>query len=93
MLEGTWSGMEFLDEFHSIFGNLMAFSVSGGPGILGKCNYSKSLGEEISPLIDNIFNPELIILRGPTIDGNRFLFETVERVVKNLSLCPIAISL
>jgi hypothetical protein len=27
------------------------------------------------------------------IDGNRFLFETIERVIKNLSLQPIAKSL
>lgn len=50
------------------------------------------LGEKLAD-IANIFNPELIILRGPTIDGNRFLFETIERVVKNLSLRAIAKSM
>jgi len=50
------------------------------------------LGEKLAD-IANIFNPELIILRGPTIDGNRFLFETIERVVMNLSLRAIAKSM
>jgi N-acetylglucosamine repressor len=51
-----------------------------------------SLGERLAD-IANIFNPEMIILRGSVIDGNRFLFESVERVVMNLSLRPIARSL
>jgi predicted NBD/HSP70 family sugar kinase len=51
-----------------------------------------SLGERLAD-IANIFNPEMIILRGPVIDGNRFLFESIERVVMNLSLRPIARSL
>jgi predicted NBD/HSP70 family sugar kinase len=50
------------------------------------------LGEKLAD-IANIFNPEMIVLRGPVIDGNRFLFETIERVIKNLSLQPIAKSL
>jgi predicted NBD/HSP70 family sugar kinase len=50
------------------------------------------LGEKLAD-IANIFNPEMIILRGPVIDGNRFLFETIERGIKNLSLQPIAQSL
>jgi len=50
------------------------------------------LGEKLAD-IANIFNPELIILRGPVIDGNRFLFESIERVVMNLSLRPIAKSM
>ena len=35
----------------------------------------------------------MIILRGPVVDGNRFLFESIERVVMNLTLRPIARSL
>ena len=30
-----------------------------------------------------ILNPKLIILGGPVIDGNQFLFETIERIVIN----------
>jgi N-acetylglucosamine repressor len=40
--------------------------------------------------IANIFNPELIILRGPVIDGNRFLFESIRRMILHQSLRPIA---
>lgn len=43
------------------------------------------LGEKLAD-VANIFNPEMIILRGPIIDANRFLFETIERVVMNLTL-------
>ena len=35
----------------------------------------------------------MIVLRGSVIDGNRFLFETIERVVMNLSLRHIAKSM
>jgi predicted NBD/HSP70 family sugar kinase len=49
----------------------------------------RHLGEKLSD-IANIFNPEMIVLRGPVIDGNRFLFETIERIVMNLSLRQIA---
>jgi predicted NBD/HSP70 family sugar kinase len=49
----------------------------------------RHLGEKLAD-IANIFNPEMIVLRGPVIDGNRFLFETIERVVMNLSLRQIA---
>ncbi|MEW5816677.1 MAG: ROK family transcriptional regulator [Spirochaetota bacterium] len=52
----------------------------------------KHLGSKLSD-IANIFNPELIILRGPVIDGNKFLFESIERVVKHQSLRHIANSL
>ncbi|MBN1836255.1 MAG: ROK family transcriptional regulator [Spirochaetales bacterium] len=51
-----------------------------------------SVGERLAD-IANIFNPEMIILRGSVIDGNRFLFESIERVVMNLTLRPIARSL
>jgi N-acetylglucosamine repressor len=51
-----------------------------------------SVGERLAD-IANIFNPAMIILRGPVIDGNRFLFESIERVVMNLTLRPIARSL
>ena len=47
------------------------------------------MGEKLSD-VANISNPEMIVLRGPVIDGNRFLFETIERVVMNLSLRQIA---
>jgi predicted NBD/HSP70 family sugar kinase len=49
----------------------------------------KQVGDKLSD-IANVFNPELIILRGPVIDGNRFLFESIERVVMNQSLRHIA---
>lgn len=52
----------------------------------------RNLGEKLAD-IANIFNPEWIILRGPLIDGNRFLYETIERVIMNLSLRPIVKSL
>jgi len=47
------------------------------------------LVEKLADVAD-IFNPQMIVMRGPIIDGNRFLFETVERGVKNLSLRQIA---
>jgi len=49
----------------------------------------RHLGEKLAD-IANIFNPEMIVLRGPVIDGNRFLFETIERIVMNSSLRQIA---
>lgn len=49
----------------------------------------KQVGDKLSD-IANIFNPEIIILRGPVIDGNRFLFESIERVVMHQSLRHIA---
>jgi predicted NBD/HSP70 family sugar kinase len=52
----------------------------------------RHLGEKLAD-IANIFNPEMIVLRGPVIDRNRFLFETIERIVMNLSLRQIAKSL
>jgi N-acetylglucosamine repressor len=48
----------------------------------------KSLGDKLSD-IANIFNPELISLRGPVIDGNDFLFETIRRIVIDQSLREI----
>ncbi|MBN2553975.1 MAG: ROK family transcriptional regulator [Spirochaetales bacterium] len=47
------------------------------------------LGEKLAD-IANVFNPQMIVLRGPIIDANRFLFETIERVVMNLTLRQIA---
>jgi predicted NBD/HSP70 family sugar kinase len=49
----------------------------------------KYLGDKLADMA-NIFNPELIILRGPVIDGNRYLLESIERVVMNQSLRHIA---
>ncbi len=49
----------------------------------------KNIGDKLADMAD-IFNPELIILRGPVIDGNRFLLESIERVVMNQSLRHIA---
>jgi len=52
----------------------------------------RNIGERLAD-VANIFNPEMIILRGSVVDGNRFLFETVQRVVMSLSLRHIARSL
>jgi N-acetylglucosamine repressor len=43
--------------------------------------------------IANVFNPELIILRGEIIDENRVLFESIEREITDLTLRPVAKSL
>jgi predicted NBD/HSP70 family sugar kinase len=40
--------------------------------------------------VANLLNPELIILRGPVIDGNAFLFERITGVVTHESLRPTA---
>jgi len=40
--------------------------------------------------VANIFNPRMIILRGPLIDGNRHLFEVIKRTVLDHSLKKIA---
>ena len=50
------------------------------------------LGRKLAD-IANIFNPELIILRGDVIDENRVLYESIERSILNLTLRPIAASL
>ena len=50
------------------------------------------LGRRISDAA-NMFNPELIILRGPVIDGNSFLFETIKRIVLNQNLRQISLGL
>jgi len=47
------------------------------------------LGRKISDAA-NLFNPELILLRGPVIDGNLFLFETIKRIVMNQNLRQIS---
>jgi len=52
----------------------------------------RHLGNKLAD-IANIFNPEMIVLRGPVIDGNLFLFETIERVVMDLTLRQIAKSM
>jgi len=44
-----------------------------------------TLGTKLSD-VAHLFNPELIILRGPVIDGNEFLFERVRSVVMDESL-------
>jgi predicted NBD/HSP70 family sugar kinase len=46
-----------------------------------------TLGTKLSDVAD-LFNPELIILRGPVIDGNEFLFERVRGTVMDQSLRP-----
>jgi N-acetylglucosamine repressor len=48
-----------------------------------------ALGTKLSDVAD-LFNPELIILRGPVIDGNEFLFERVRAIVMDQSLRPTA---
>ena len=47
------------------------------------------LGTKLSDVAD-LFNPELIILRGPVIDGKAFLFERLRGVVMDQSLRPTA---
>jgi N-acetylglucosamine repressor len=57
------------------------------------CSIFSEVGERIGlSLCDvaNVFNPKLIIFRGPLIDGNAFLFETIKRTVTNNSLHQIA---
>ncbi len=51
-----------------------------------------NLGSKLAD-VANIFNPEMIILRGELIDGNRVLFESIEREIMNLTLRPVAKSL
>lgn len=50
------------------------------------------LGRKISD-VANLFNPELILLRGPVIDGNLFLYETIKRIVMNQNLREISVGL
>ncbi len=50
------------------------------------------LGRKISDAAD-MFNPELILLRGPVIDGNLFLYETIRRIVMNQNLRQISLGL
>ncbi len=52
---------------------------------------SNYIGEKISD-VANILNPERIILRGSVIDNNSFLFENINRIVKDRSLPVIASS-
>jgi N-acetylglucosamine repressor len=48
-----------------------------------------ALGAKLAD-VANLFNPELIILRGPVIDGNAFLFERISSVATHESLRPTA---
>jgi len=60
------------------------------------CNIFSEVGERIGlALCDvaNLFNPALILFRGPLIDGNAFLFDTIVRTIKNNSLHRISIGL
>lgn len=52
---------------------------------------SHYIGEKLSD-VANILNPERIILRGSVIDNNNFLFENIQRIVKDKSLPVIASS-
>jgi len=47
------------------------------------------IGAKLSDIV-NILNPEVIILRGSIIDGNTFLFENIERIIKTMSLSVLA---
>jgi N-acetylglucosamine repressor len=47
------------------------------------------VGYKLSDIV-NALNPGLIIFRGSTIDGNAFLFETIQRVVHNQILRHIS---
>jgi predicted NBD/HSP70 family sugar kinase len=60
------------------------------------CSVFTEVGERLGlALCDvaNLFNPSLIIFRGPLIDGNDFLFETVRRTTMNNALHRSAIGL
>jgi N-acetylglucosamine repressor len=46
-----------------------------------------AIGVKLSDVAD-LFNPELIILRGPVIDGNQFLYERIRGIVTDQSLRP-----
>ena len=48
-----------------------------------------ALGAKLAD-VANLFNPELIILRGPVIDGNAFLFERIRGVLLHETLRPTA---
>jgi len=48
-----------------------------------------ALGAKLAD-VANLFNPELIVLRGPVIDGNAFLFERISSVAVHESLRPAA---
>ena len=50
------------------------------------------VGYKLSDIV-NVLNPKLIIFRGSIIDGNAFLFETIQRVVHNQILRHIATTL
>jgi Transcriptional regulator/sugar kinase len=60
------------------------------------CSVFAEVGERLGlALCDvaNLFNPSLIIFRGPLIDGNDFLFETIRRTTMNNALRRSAIGL
>jgi N-acetylglucosamine repressor len=50
------------------------------------------LGSKLSDII-NVLNPALVTFRGSVIDGNRFLFQNIERIALNRSLRNISNSL
>ncbi len=50
------------------------------------------IGYKLSDIV-NVLNPELIIFRGSIIDGNSFLFDTIQRFVQNQILRHIAVTL
>ncbi len=47
-----------------------------------------SIGIKLSDAI-NLIDPELVIMRGSAIDGNKTLFDAIERTVMHLTLRPI----
>jgi predicted NBD/HSP70 family sugar kinase len=53
---------------------------------------AEGIGRRLSDVV-TVLNPDLIILRGPLIDGNRFLFENVKRIVMNATLQETAAEL
>lgn len=60
------------------------------------CGVFNEVGERLGlALCDvaNLLNPELIIFRGPLIDGNDFLFEVIKRTTMNNCLHPTALGL
>lgn len=53
---------------------------------------AQHIGRGLSDVV-TVMNPSLIILRGPLIDGNRFLYENIRRIILNGTLQETAAEL
>jgi predicted NBD/HSP70 family sugar kinase len=53
---------------------------------------AENIGRTLSDLV-TVLNPELVILRGPLVDNNQFLYENIERIVLDGTLQETAASL